>query len=428
MLLADRLRQHPLERERGREQRDDADAQHQEGQLQHQQVADHRELRHHGVGPAGSTGSLTRFSLASSASGDRMITNNHIRITAHRRPPHACIGAPRADPAKPAPARPAAGGRTGGRARRFRDHSTPGPRRAGRGRTAPPGARRRRSAPARPRGARPGSQLTVGLVVPSSTFYYTDVIRGAEAMADRYGARLVLGVSGYDVARRAGADRQGARHRRRRAAAQHRARRRRRGRDRPPPRRDRRTGRPDGAGVRLPGTSPREYDHVRTDHAYGAMLALRHLVSLGHRRIGINLNASVTAYWLRQGIEEAAGSARRRDLFVSPRRTARAAATTRPRSPSSTPSWPSARPSAPAPRLVHSDEHAARLVERAMERGLRVPGRPGRRRYNDETAALAVVPLTAVCPPKFALGQTACELLLRRTPAGPGRPHRPPST
>jgi len=44
-----------------------------------------------------------------------------------------------------------------------------------------------------------GSRLTIGIVVPSAAPYYSDVIRGAEATAGRYGARLVLGVSGYDV-------------------------------------------------------------------------------------------------------------------------------------------------------------------------------------------------------------------------------------
>ena len=71
--------------------------------------------------------------------------------------------------------------------------------------------------------------------------------------------------------------------------------------------------------------------------------------------------------------------------------------------------------------LVHSDEHGARLVERAMELGLRVPEDLAVIAYNDVTASLAVVPLTAVCPPRRALGETACDLLLRKiqSPATP---------
>ena len=47
------------------------------------------------------------------------------------------------------------------------------------------------------------------------------------------------------------------------------------------------------------------------------MLALRHFVALGHRRIAINLQATVTAYWLRLGIEQAA-STLDVELFTSP--------------------------------------------------------------------------------------------------------------
>jgi DNA-binding LacI/PurR family transcriptional regulator len=56
-----------------------------------------------------------------------------------------------------------------------------------------------------------------------------------------------------------------------------------------------------------------------------------------------------------------------------------------------------------------------------MERGLRVPEDLAVVAYNDVTAALAVVPLTAVCPPRHALGETACDLLLRKlqSPAMP---------
>jgi DNA-binding LacI/PurR family transcriptional regulator len=256
--------------------------------------------------------------------------------------------------------------------------------------------------PTSAQGPSQGSQLTIGLVVPSSTFYYTDVIRGAEATADRYGARLVLGVSGYDAA----VERE-------------------------------RLEKVLGVGVAglllaeeagraldaidvpvvlmerafsFPHVR-REYDHVRSDHAYGAMLALRHLASLGHRRIGINLNASVTAYWLRQGIAQAAETLGV-ELFVSP-----VALPARGDDPTTLAQLDAFLTECEANGargvLVHSDEHAARLIERAMEHGLRIPDDLAVVAYNDETAAMAVVPLTAVCPPKFTLGQTACELLLR---------------
>jgi len=263
------------------------------------------------------------------------------------------------------------------------------------------------------------SQLTIGIVVPNSTFYYTDVIRGAEAMADRYGARLVLGVSGYDVAVEAerlekvlgigvaglllstalGDGR----------AAEL-------GRwlddiDVPVVLMERAFGFPD---------VEREYDHVRTDHAYGAMLALRHLVSLGHRRIGINLSASVTSYWLLQGIERAASSLGI-ETFVSP--VLLPAHGEDPATLAQLDAFLAECESFGAHAvLVHSDEPAARLVERAMERGLRIPEDLAVIAYNDETAAMAVVPLTAVSPPKLMLGEMACELLLRKIRVAPGRP------
>ncbi|TDW90088.1 GntR family transcriptional regulator [Kribbella pratensis] len=259
-----------------------------------------------------------------------------------------------------------------------------------------------------------GSRLTIGIVVPSATSYYSDVIRGAEAMADRYGARLVLGVSGYDVA----TERE---------------------------RLDKvlgigvaglliSTALGDGDADRLDSRLDdidvpvvlmerafgfpqvaREYDYVRTDHAYGAMLALRHFVALGHRRIAINLQATVTAYWLRRGIESAA-KALGVEVFLSPvdlpmRGDDPGAVAQLDAFLAECESFGS------RAVLVHSDEHGARLVERAMERGLRVPEDLAVVAYNDVTAALAVVPLTAVCPPRHALGETACDLLLRKLQA-----------
>ena len=262
-----------------------------------------------------------------------------------------------------------------------------------------------------------GSQLTIGIIVPSAATYYSDVIRGAEAMADRYGARLVLGVSGYDVARErerigkvlgigvagllistALGDGDAARLDTRLDEI-----------DVPVVLMERAFGFPHVA---------REYDHVRTDHEYGAMLALRHFAALGHRRIAINLQPTVTAYWLRRGIASAA-EALGVEVFESP-----VGLPARGEDPGAVGQLDAflAECESFGSRavLVHSDEHGARLVERAMELGLRVPEDLAVIAYNDVTAALAVVPLTAVCPPRRALGETACDLLLRKLRSKPG--------
>jgi DNA-binding LacI/PurR family transcriptional regulator len=257
----------------------------------------------------------------------------------------------------------------------------------------------------------PGSRLTIGIVVPSAASYYSDVIRGAEAVADRYGARLVLGTSAYDVA----TERE---------------------------RLDKvlgigvaglllSTALGDGDAERLDSRLDdidvpvvlmerafgfphvrRELDHVRTDHAYGAMLALRHFVALGHRRIAINLQATVTAYWLRLGIETAA-KALGVEVFLSPvdlpmRGDDPGAVAQLDAFLAECESFGS------RAVLVHSDEHGASLVERAMELGLRVPEDLAVIAYNDVTASLAVVPLTAIAPPRRGLGESACDLLLRK--------------
>ncbi len=39
--------------------------------------------------------------------------------------------------------------------------------------------------------------------------------------------------------------------------------------------------------------------------------------------------------------------------------------------------------------------------------------------YDDENAEFAPVPLTAIAPPKYQLGQLAAEILLRRMRSGP---------
>ena len=132
---------------------------------------------------------------------------------------------------------------------------------------------------------------------------------------------------------------------------------------------------------------------------------------------GSTCTPSVTAYWLRQGIEWAAESLDV-ELFISaidlPAHGADPATLAQHDAFLAECEAFGARAV-----MVHSDEHAARLIERAMEAGVRIPDDLAVVAYNDETAALAVVPLTAVSPPKLPLGETACELLLRKLNSDP---------
>ncbi|POX52140.1 hypothetical protein C3489_18290 [Streptomyces sp. Ru71] len=70
--------------------------------------------------------------------------------------------------------------------------------------------------------------------------------------------------------------------------------------------------------------------------------------------------------------------------------------------------------------LVHNDHDAIVLLQRLRARGVRVPDDCALVAYDDEVAALADVPLSAVAPPKRAVGVAAVDLIARRL-AEPGR-------
>lgn len=74
--------------------------------------------------------------------------------------------------------------------------------------------------------------------------------------------------------------------------------------------------------------------------------------------------------------------------------------------------------------LVHNDLDAVTLVGLLQARGLRVPEDLAIVTYDDEVAELSDVPLTAVAPPKRAVGAWAVDLM-RRLP--PILPHPLPS-
>ncbi|MBF9071520.1 substrate-binding domain-containing protein [Streptacidiphilus fuscans] len=273
------------------------------------------------------------------------------------------------------------------------------------------------SAPGPAAAALPGATanpLVIGMLVPVADYYYAEVVRGAREAAARAGARLVLGISHYS------------------------------------PEADRvqlaalveggaagllltpswASGRPGVAEERRilelgvptvllerrvdPGTGLAELDRVCTAHAEGAGLAVRHLAELGRRRIGLLVRTDTpTAHHLRAGYLSATAALGLEALPLD---------LPGPKQGGGLPlhdlveSICHARLDA---ALVHTDEDALRLLQALHQRGLRVPDDLALVAYDDEVAALADVPLTAVAPPKRRLGATAVALLLDRLRTGP---------
>ncbi|GCD44994.1 DeoR family transcriptional regulator [Streptomyces paromomycinus] len=261
----------------------------------------------------------------------------------------------------------------------------------------------------------------LGLLAPSATYYFADVIRGAHEAAARAGARLVLRISDYrpeeDPARAEGLLSAGA------------------------------EGLLVAPGWRGPG-DPAEYggwvaelpvpvvllersvppgsplaglDQVCSDHGHGVLLALRHLIAQGHTAPLLVARAdSPTALAVREGYDaalRALGVPRPRPAIGSvpadldPAGFERAVRELR-----------AAVASGEATAaLVHNDVDAIQMVQRLAELGVRVPRDLALVAYDDEVAALADTPLTAVAPPKREVGRQAAGLLVHRLrePADP---------
>ncbi|MFF3503350.1 substrate-binding domain-containing protein [Streptomyces sp. NPDC003247] len=152
-------------------------------------------------------------------------------------------------------------------------------------------------------------------------------------------------------------------------------------------------------------------DSATTAHAVGAGLAVRHLVTLGHRRISlITTRQSPTSKALRAGWQDAIEtlglpSHDGLDLEV----------------PSyGDPGWAEAytdvlkhvRAAGVRAMLVHSDREAIGLSEQARELALTVPDDLAIVTYDDEIGAASDPALTAVRPQKHRLGMLAAQLAL----------------
>ncbi|GAB4084229.1 substrate-binding domain-containing protein [Myceligenerans cantabricum] len=259
--------------------------------------------------------------------------------------------------------------------------------------------------------------LTIGMVVPSLDYYYPEVIRGARVAAAGTDVRIILRNGSYDAAEV-----------RRQVAAL--------------------AASTDGLLVSPPVDAPEvaewlatlgvpvvlverrgqagpfheDLESAVTDHALGAAMGVRHLAAEGHTRIGlVTSRTSPTSRGVRAGWRDAVAELGHTDGgldldTVSHREAA----------------WhddaervlDACARSGTTALLVHSDPEAISLVERARDRGLRVPEDLAVIAYDDEVAGLADPPITGIRPPKAALGAAALDLLARRI-AEPDRPvHR----
>ncbi|MFJ9578741.1 substrate-binding domain-containing protein [Streptomyces sp. NPDC101191] len=262
--------------------------------------------------------------------------------------------------------------------------------------------------------------LVLGLLAPSATYYFAEVIRGAHEAAARAGARLVLRISDYrpeeDRARTEGLLAAGAE-----------------GVLVAPGWRgpedlvaygDWLAGLPVPAVLlerrAAPGTPLDGLDRVSSDHAHGVLLAVRHLLGLGHATpLLVARGDSPTALAVRAGYAEALATL---DLEAPRPVIGSVPAETDPEGferavralhEAVTSGLASA-------ALVHNDVDAIQMVQRLAELGVRVPEDLALIAYDDEVAALADTPLTAVAPPKRQVGRHATELLVERLTEGAG--------
>ncbi|GAA0804893.1 GntR family transcriptional regulator [Spirilliplanes yamanashiensis] len=268
----------------------------------------------------------------------------------------------------------------------------------------------------RPRPASAGRRL-VGVLVPSTSYYYPRVIEGIERTLTAAGTGVVLASSDYRC------DREDAQLRsllgsgvaglvlvpnlhlvadaQRHVDAL---------RDLPVPY--------VLAERRPPAPAPDDpTTYVTTHHAGGVHAAVRHLVGLGHTRIGyLGRVRTGTAQPITAGFAAAAAA-----LGVTPV----------PEAVVCRESWTAGqigefaracRTHRVSAVFCHGDRDAATLLAHARRLGMRAPGDLAVITYDDEVAELGDPPLTAVAPPKEQVGATAAELLLRRIDGGAGVP------
>ena len=177
-----------------------------------------------------------------------------------------------------------------------------------------------------------------------------------------------------------------------------------------------------------PGSPLYARDSVRSDHWYGAHLALDHLIGLGHRRIVLAArDDSPTARTLRAAFAEIAEARSEVEAWAVVLTSEAAAPEPVPQAGGGGAAADSLvdlravlREHRATAAVLHADVDALMLVQQLQDAGVKVPEECSVVAYDDVVAALGSTPLTAVSPPKEEIGRAAAELLLRRLDRGQG--------
>lgn len=265
-----------------------------------------------------------------------------------------------------------------------------------------------------PAAAPPAEGLVVGMVVPTTEYYYADVVRGARQTVETAGARLTIGLSRYLP------DEDAAQARRLLST----------GADGLLLTPSWERGCPErGEGlwtveqevpvVLVERSAPLGHpaaglDRVRSDHAHGAAEAVAHLAGLGHRAIALAVQDSPTAPRLRVGYRAAVEALGLTPVSAAPLDDASSRSEAKRFERTLEYLCEAVASGNVTAAIVHSDADAIVLIPRLQARGVRVPEDLAVIAYDDEVAGLADLPLTAVAPDKHAVGAAAARLLLDR--------------
>lgn len=153
-------------------------------------------------------------------------------------------------------------------------------------------------------------------------------------------------------------------------------------------------------------------ESVRTDHATGMVLAVKHLVDLGHRKLRAIAYPTPTTPFLRQGLERA-----KRQLGLDPSTRLAEVGEADSTGRELRGLLDEALADGVTALVVHSDHLAVDLTGIAVANALDVPGDLSIVAYDDQVAELAEVPLTAVTRPSRDLGALAATMAFERLAA-----------